>query len=120
MQSTALSAGGDGRARCAGTVTITGQSRDDVTWALGFVHAQERFFEMDLMRRSAAGELAELFGTAALPIDRRARVHRMRARAEAGLALAPAQETRKLIERYRDGVNAGLAALECASRSRIC
>ena len=93
-----------------GSVTITASNRDDVTWALGYVHAQERFFEMDLMRRSAAGELAELFGSAALPIDRRARVHRMRARAEAGLALA-AERDRTLIERYRDGVNAGLAAL---------
>ncbi|MEZ5462786.1 penicillin acylase family protein [Dokdonella sp.] len=90
-----------------GTVTITGSSRNDVTWALGYVHAQERFFEMDLMRRSAAGELAELFGAAALPIDRRARAHRMRARAEAALALLPESE-RAQIERYRDGVNAGL------------
>ena len=93
-----------------GTVTITATNRADATWALGYVHAQERFFEMDLMRRSAAGELAELFGAAALPLDRRARVHRMRARAEASLALA-APADRELIESYRDGVNAGLAAL---------
>ena len=93
-----------------GTVTITAGNRADATWALGYVHAQERFFEMDLMRRSAAGELAELFGAAALPLDRRARVHRMRARAEATLALAPPAD-RELIETYRDGVNAGLAAL---------
>lgn len=93
-----------------GTVTIIAENRDDATWALGYVHAQERFFEMDLMRRSAAGELAEMFGAAALPIDRRALVHRMRARAEATLALA-ADGERKLIDRYRDGVNAGLAAL---------
>ena len=93
-----------------GTVTIKGTNRDDISWALGYVHAQERFFEMDLMRRSAAGELAELFGSAALPLDRRARAHRMRARAEATLALAP-EVDRKVIETYRDGVNAGLAAL---------
>ncbi|HNR92352.1 MAG TPA: penicillin acylase family protein [Dokdonella sp.] len=93
-----------------GTVTVSGQDRADVTWALGFVHAQERYFEMDLMRRSAAGELAELFGKVALPADRKARVHRLRARAEAALALAP-PEQRAVIDRYRDGVNAGLAAL---------
>ncbi len=93
-----------------GTVTISGANRRDVTWALGYVHAQERFFEMDLMRRSAAGELAELFGAAAVPLDRRARVHRMRARAEATLALA-STEDRELIDTYTDGVNAGLAAL---------
>ncbi len=93
-----------------GTVTITGNDRADVSWALGYAHAQDRFFEMDLMRRSAAGELAELFGAVALPADRKARVHRLRARAEAALALAPAAQ-RALIDRYRDGVNAGLAAL---------
>ncbi|MBN8481304.1 MAG: penicillin acylase family protein [Xanthomonadales bacterium] len=93
-----------------GTVTITGNDRADVTWALGYAHAQDRFFEMDLMRRSAAGELAELFGAVAVPADRKARVHRLRARAEAALALTPAAQ-RALIERYRDGVNAGLAAL---------
>lgn len=94
-----------------GTVTINAANRVDATWALGYVHAQERYFEMDLMRRSAAGELAELFGRGALPLDRKARVHRMRARAEAALALAP-MEDRELVDIYRDGVNAGLAALD--------
>lgn len=93
-----------------GTATVRGDTRADVTWAMGYVHAQERYFEMDLMRRSAAGELAELFGKVAVPADRKARAHRLRARAEAALALAPAEE-RDLLDRYRDGVNAGLAAL---------
>lgn len=93
-----------------GTVTITAQNRDDVSFALGYVHAQDRFFEMDLMRRSAAGELAALFGPIAVSADRKARMHRMRARAEAAIALATAEE-RQTIERYRDGVNAGLGAL---------
>lgn len=93
-----------------GTVTIRGNSRADVTWVLGYIHAQERFFEMDLMRRSAAGELAELFGSAALPIDRRARVHRMRARAETELGNASSTD-RELIAQYTEGVNAGLSAL---------
>ncbi len=93
-----------------GTVTVTGANRDDVTWVLGYVHAQERFFEMDLMRRSAAGELAELFGKSALPIDRTVRQHRMRARSQAALAGAQPEQL-AVIERYRDGVNAGLAAL---------
>lgn len=110
VQTSALAAGVTVERDALGTVTINAGNRADATWTLGFVHAQERFFEMDLMRRSAAGELAELFGAAALPIDRRARVHRMRARAEATLALAPEAE-RKLIDTYRDGVNAGLAAL---------
>ena len=93
-----------------GTVTLHGKDRLDLDRALGFVHAQDRFFQMDLLRRRAAGELAELFGAVALPADRIARAHRMRARAEATLASASAGERAELAA-YRDGVNAGLAAL---------
>ena len=93
-----------------GTVTLRAQNRRDLTWTLGYVHAQERFFEMDLLRRRAAGELAEMFGAAAVPADRAARAHRMRARALEGMA-ALSQEDRDEIVAYRDGVNAGLAAL---------
>jgi len=93
-----------------GTVTLRAQNRRDLTWALGYVHAQERFFEMDLLRRRAAGELAELFGVVALPADRAARAHRMRARAHESIAKLSPEEHDELIA-YRDGVNAGLAAL---------
>jgi penicillin amidase len=93
-----------------GTVTLHAQNRRDLTWALGYVHAQERFFEMDLLRRRAAGELAELFGAVALPADRTARAHRMRARAHEAIAKLSPEEHDELIA-YRDGVNAGLAAL---------
>jgi penicillin amidase len=93
-----------------GTATIRATSRRDADWALGYVHAQERFFQMDLMRRRAAGELAELFGPVALPADRVARVHRMRARMVAELATLPADQ-RAALDAYRDGVNAGIAAL---------
>jgi len=93
-----------------GIATIKGASRRDVLFALGFVHAQERFFEMDLMRRMAAGELAELVGAAALPLDKQHRPFRMRARsAQIAAALPVAQ--REELQAYRDGANAGLAAL---------
>jgi len=93
-----------------GSVTLRAENRRDLTWTLGYIHAQERFFEMDLLRRRAAGELAELFGAAALPADRTARAHRMRARATEALAtLSP--EDRDELTTYRDGINAGLAAL---------
>jgi penicillin amidase len=93
-----------------GTVTLRAQNRRDLTWALGYVHAQERFFEMDLLRRRAAGELAELFGPTALPADRAARAHRMRARANETLKALPQTDLDEL-HAYRDGVNTGLAAL---------
>jgi penicillin amidase len=93
-----------------GSVTVRAGSRRDASWALGYVQAQERFFEMDLLRRRAAGELAEIFGAVALPPDRIARAHRMRARAQAVYAALPPGQ-RATIDTYRDGVNAGLAAL---------
>src|SRR5262249_52743307 len=93
-----------------GTATVHGASRDDVAYALGFVHAQERFFEMDLMRRAAAGELAELVGSAALPLDKQRRPFRMRARAAAVLERADGDD-RAMLQAYCDGANAGLGAL---------
>jgi penicillin amidase len=93
-----------------GVVSIRGGSRSEVSYALGFVHAQERFFAMDLMRRVAAGELSELVGAAALPLDKQRRAFRMRARAQQILdELAPEQLAD--VAAYRNGVNAGLAGL---------
>jgi penicillin amidase len=93
-----------------GVPTIRGATRPDVARALGYLHAQDRFFQMDLLRRRSAGELAELFGSAAVPLDCDARVHRFRALAREALALLP-PEQRVLVDAYAAGVNAGLAAL---------
>ena len=94
----------------AGVPVIRGASRADVARATGFVHAQDRYFQMDLTRRAAAGELAALLGPALLDTDRRLRAHRFRARAREVLGAAPVAD-RKLLEAYAEGVNAGLAAL---------
>src|SRR6185436_4324900 len=64
-----------------GVATVQADNRADLSRALGFVHAQERFFQMDLLRRRAAGELSALVGPAALTADKAARVHRFRPRA---------------------------------------
>ncbi|WP_372015100.1 penicillin acylase family protein [Pseudoxanthomonas sp. 10H] len=93
-----------------GVVTIDAGSEADAVRALGFVHAQERFFEMDLMRRSSAGELAALFGPVAVEVDRERRVHRIRARVTAHLD-AFAGDRMPQLQAYADGVNAGLGAL---------
>ena len=93
-----------------GVPTIRGATRADVARALGCLHAQDRFFQMDLLRRRSAGELAELFGRSALPIDRDVRVHSFRTLARRALgSLAP--EQRALVDAYAAGVNAGLASL---------
>lgn len=93
-----------------GVVTVTAGSQTDMARALGYVHAQERFFEMDLTRRSAAGELAALFGEVALKRDIAMRPHRLRARAQEALKALPVADQR-LLEAYVDGVNTGLSAL---------
>lgn len=96
-----------------GVPTIKGTSRVDVGRALGFLHAQDRFFQMDLSRRRAAGELSELFGQTALASDRGARLHRFRHRAAAVLA-ASSPDDLALLDAYVEGVNAGLKALNAA------
>lgn len=93
-----------------GVVTLTGVSRADLARATGFVHAQERFFQMDLSRRRAAGELSALFGPVALDADRGYRLHRFRHRARRVLEDAEPAE-RALLDAYAVGVNAGLADL---------
>ena len=94
-----------------GVPVVRGESRLDVARVTGYLHAQERFFQMDLLRRRAAGELAELFGEAALEVDREARVLRLRTVARQASARL-ADDGRALLEAYSAGVNAGLSALE--------
>jgi penicillin amidase len=93
-----------------GVPTIEAANRLDLAFATGFVHAQDRFFQMDLGRRLAAGELSELFGAVAVDQDRRARLFGFREVARAVVAAAsPAQ--RAVLEAYQRGINAGLAGL---------
>lgn len=95
-----------------GIPTIHGISRTDIARATGFLHAQERFFQMDLMRRLAAGELSELFGQDAITFDQERRLHSFRKHAEKiQYALTPFEQS--LIKAYTEGVNSGLGSLTC-------
>ena len=94
----------------SGIPVITANNRADLAFATGFAHGQDRFFQMDLIRRQAAGELSELVGAVAIDVDKRNRFHRFRARAEGLLAALPAAE-KQLLQRYADGVNAGRDSL---------
>ena len=93
-----------------GVPTIVAANRLDLAYATGFVHAQDRYFQMDLARRHAAGELAELFGPVALDEDRRTRLFRFRSLAREVLAAGTAEQ-RAVIAAYTRGANAGLASL---------
>lgn len=93
-----------------GYLTVKAESELDAVRGLGFVHGQERFFQMDLMRRNAAGELSALVGAKALPLDQGRRLHAFRQRAERIFAGLPAEQ-RRLLEVYAEGVNEGLQSL---------
>jgi penicillin G amidase len=93
-----------------GVPTITAANRIDLAFATGFAHAQDRFFEMDLSRRLAAGELAELFGPVALDEDRKLRLFTFRRVAREVLTAADPYD-RALLTAYARGVNAGLDTL---------
>ena len=77
-----------------GVPSVTGAARTDVARALGFLHAQDRFFQMDLQRRQPAGELSALVGARAFEADAQVRVHRFRHIAEEAYARAPSPSGR--------------------------
>jgi len=96
-----------------GIPSIKANTRLDIAVATGFIHAQERFFQMDLLRRNAAGELSSLFGSLALNYDKSIRRHRFRSRAREIVTSLPVEQ-RALLQAYSRGVNQGLKALHAS------
>ncbi len=84
---------------------IFADTDEDVFFGLGYAHAQDRLFQMELIRRSVQGRTAELIGAAALPVDQRAHIRGF-PRAAAGAAAQMSPETRTVVEAYTRGVNA--------------
>lgn len=93
-----------------GVPTIEAANRVDLAYGTGFAHGQDRFFEMDLSRRLAAGELSQMVGKAAVEQDKKARIFRFRQVAAEALQQGT-PEQRAVLEAYTRGVNAGLASL---------
>ena len=89
--------------------TIRASSMEDAACAQGWLHARERFLQMDLARREPAGELAQIIAQG-IAMDRLAAPLQLRAVARRALAALP-QNHRMLLERYASGVNAQLALL---------
>jgi penicillin amidase len=87
---------------------IEAQSLEDAAFALGFVHAQDRLWQMEFQRRVGAGRLAEIVGAAALPTDRFMRTLGLYRRAAASFDHLSA-EARAWLEAYARGVNGWLA-----------
>jgi penicillin amidase len=87
---------------------IRAATETDAAAALGFLHARDRLLQMELMRSTAAGTLAEIAGPAALPSDRLMRTLGLKRAAEADLAGLP-PETLAMLAAYANGVNAYIA-----------
>ncbi len=90
-----------------GVVHIDAASEADAYFALGFVHAQDRFFQMEMLRRLAAGRLSEVVGAPAAGFDVRMRILGIDRLAEQDVANLPS-DIRAIYQNYADGVNAWL------------
>ena len=99
-----------------GIPTITADSSHDLFYAEGFVHAQDRFFEMDFRRHVTAGRVAEMFGESQAGTDAFLRTLGWRKVAEAEVE-AMDDVTRGYYEAYADGVNAYLSSRSGAELS---
>ena len=91
-----------------GVPHIHASSMDDLIFAQGFITAQDRLWQMDLLRRHAAGELAAILGRALLEHDRLQRTLQIRTTADRALAGLPADQ-RHWLEVYARGVNTSIA-----------
>ena len=88
-----------------GVPQIFASDEHDLFFAQGYVHAQDRFFQMELQRRAGHGRLAELLGEEALPFDRLSRTVGF---ADRGSSVRGASGAMQVIEAYSRGINAYL------------
>jgi penicillin amidase len=91
-----------------GVPHIYARNVHDLMFAQGFVHAQDRLWQMDFQRRLVAGRLSEVIGAATLDVDRWLRILSLRRVAEAEVALVNG-EPRAALNAYVEGVNAHIA-----------
>jgi penicillin amidase len=88
-----------------GVPTIDANTTDDLFFAQGYITAQDRLLQMDLLRRAAEGDLAEIVGDVAVKHDRQQRILGIRTTAEKG-ALNATPEDRQRFDAYARGINA--------------
>ncbi|WP_231890359.1 penicillin acylase family protein [Methylomonas methanica] len=88
-----------------GVPSIVASNREDAFRTLGYLHARDRLFQMELMRRKSAGRLAELFGASALKLDRKQRTYQLSRTASTIVQDLPAAQ-RLTLQAYVEGVNA--------------
>jgi penicillin amidase len=88
-----------------GVPAIEAATLEDLFFAQGYVTAQDRLWQMDVMRRFGSGELSEILGEATIKIDREQRILGLRAAARKSLALASPRD-QSYFDAYARGVNA--------------
>ena len=91
-----------------GIPTLKAATPEAAMWGLGFVHAQDRLWQLETHRRIASGRIAEAFGPAAVDSDRFLRALGVRRAARAQWA-ATSPEARRALQAYTDGINAFLS-----------
>jgi penicillin G amidase len=91
----------------AGVPTIRAADDHDAAFAMGYLHAQERLFQMDLQRRYAAGRLSEILGTRSVGVDRSMRTLGLYRAAERAYERLDGP-VREALEAYAAGVNASI------------
>ena len=91
-----------------GIPTVRAHSLTDALRVEGYLQARDRLFQMELGRRLAGGELSELVGAQALPLDRRQRIYGFAHVAEEAARLAP-PDLRDAAQALTDGINAFIA-----------
>lgn len=87
---------------------ITASTDHDAFFALGYLHAQERLWQMNYKRRIAQGRLSEILGLDSLPMDQYMRAYDMVRAAESALA-SLSEPAKKVLETYAAGVNAWIS-----------
>jgi penicillin amidase len=92
-----------------GVPAIEAANFEDLFFAQGYVTAQDRLWQMDVMRRFGAGELSEILGEDLIKIDREQRILMLRAAAQKSIAMATPRD-RSYLEAYARGVNASMEA----------
>ena len=96
---------------------IFGETDEDVFFALGLAHAQDRLWQMTMLRRTAQGRLSELFGMRTLPIDQLIRRLDLYPLSRSSVDALDAR-TQAALSAYSDGVNAWISQVNSGARGR--
>lgn len=94
-----------------GVPLIKAANRNDAARVLGYLHARERLFSMEMHRRLAAGEMSEILGPGLLELDERLRLYSFRERSKTSI-LGMSDDDKLWLQCYSEGVNFGISSMK--------